>query len=105
MSSERELPSPQRPEVVDPLHCQIIFTDWIETAGCFENVVNISFGAIDHAIPGSNGIPRVVVTDRLRFSRDVGVRLHAMLGTILGINPENAPSEPEPSPIPKNKLN
>ncbi len=105
MSSKEDLPSPQRPEIVDPLNCQVAFTDWIVTAGFYENVVNITFGAIDHALPGSNGMPRIVITSRLRFSRDVGVRLHDMLGNILGIVPENAPSTPEPAPVPKNKLN
>ena len=105
MSSEKDLPSPQRPEIVDPLGVQISFADWVVTAGCFENVVNITLGAIDHAIPGSNGLPRVAVTSRLRLSRDMGVRLYDLLGNILGINPEGAPSPPEPAPVPKNKLN
>ncbi|HME83255.1 MAG TPA: hypothetical protein VKG91_01570 [Roseiarcus sp.] len=105
MSSKEDLPSPQRPEVVDPLNCQIAFTDWIVTAGFYENVVNITFGAIDHAIASGNGLPRIIVTSRLRFSRDVGIRLHELLGTILGVNPENTPSTPEPAPIPKNKMN
>jgi hypothetical protein len=105
MSAERDLPSPQRPEVVDPLNCQVAFADWIATAGCYENVVNITFGALDHAIPGSNGLARVIITSRMRFSRDVGLRIYDMLGNILGISPESAPSTPDPAPVPKNRLN
>ena len=106
MSSKEDLPlTPQRPEVVDPLNCQVAFTDWIVTAGCYENVVNITLGTIDHAISGSNGIPRIMLTSRLRLSRDTGIRLYEVLGNILGVAQENPPSDPDPAPIPKNKLN
>jgi hypothetical protein len=103
--SERDLPAPESCETVDPFDCQITFADWIATAGCYEDVVNVTLGALDHAIPGKNGLPRVLVTSRLRFSRDFGRKLHALLGDILGINPESPPSPPEPAPVPKNKLN
>jgi hypothetical protein len=104
MPSESDIPA-QKPEVVDPLDCQVTFADWIATVGCYDNVANITFGAIDHAITGSNNLPRIIVTSRLRFSREFGVRLHKVLGNVLGINPEGEPSEPEPTPIPPNRLN
>lgn len=104
MSSKEELPpaAAERPEVVDPLNCQIAFADWIVTSGCYESVVNLTLGAIDHALPGGNGLPRIVVTSRLRFSRDFGLRLHNLLGNVLGVA---APSTPSPPPVPKNQLN
>ncbi|MGC2786062.1 MAG: hypothetical protein WA397_19975 [Roseiarcus sp.] len=106
MSSEEDLSlTQQRPEVVDSLNCQFTFTDWIVTAGCHENIVNITLGTIDHAVPGSNGLPRIAVASRLRFSRETGVRLYELLGNIIGVAQESPPSEPDPTPVPKNKLN
>jgi hypothetical protein len=106
MSSKKNLPpaAAERPEVVDPLNCQVAFADWIVTAGCHENVVNLTLGAIDHAILGDNGQPRIIVVSRLRFSRDVGLRLHNLLGRVLGVTPPSAPSTPD-TPVPKNQLN
>ena len=106
MSSKEDLPiTQQRPEVVDPLNCQTTFIDWIVTAGCHDNIMNITFGTIDHTILGGNGLPRIVTTSRLRFSRETGIRLHELLGNILGVAQESPPSEPDPTPVPKNKLN
>ena len=105
MSTVENLPVQEQPEIVDPLNCQVVFTDWVVTAGNIENVVNITLGTVDHAIRGSNGLPRVVVTSRLRFSHDMGVRIHRALGDILGVNPKGAPGASEPTPVPRNQLN
>lgn len=105
MSTVKNLPIPEQPEIVDPLNCQVAFIDWIVTSGHLENVVNVTFGTIDHAIRGSNGLPRVVVTSRLRFSREMGIRIHRALGNALGVSPEGEPGVSEPAPVPRNQLN
>ena len=105
MSFVENLPVQEQPEIVDPLNCQTVFADWIVTSGHIENVINVTLGTIDHAIRGSNELPRVIVTSRLRFSREMGVRIHRALGIALGISPEGAPSGSEPPPVPRNQIN
>ena len=101
MSFVENLPVQEQPEIVDPLNCATVFTEWIITSGNIENVINVTLGTIDHAIRGSNELPRVIVTSRLRFSREMGVRIHRALG----ITPEGAPSGSEPPPVPRNQIN
>jgi len=99
---------PQLPEVVDPRDIQTLFVDWIVTGGVHENVVNLTLGVIDHALKRSeDDLARVVVASRLRCSRDFAVRLHAFLGTLLGVTPppQEDRNEPSPTPPPAARLN
>lgn len=88
MSTEEDERSPnarKRPEVVDPYNCPPLYVDWIVTGGASEGVINVTFGALDHALKTSDDdIARVMVAARLRMSRDFAGRLHRMLGDILG---------------------
>ena len=105
--AEENLPAPaQRPEIVDQNNVPVVFVDWIITGGMHDGVVNITLGTIDHAILGaSDGLARIVIGARLRFSRGFAVRLHKVLGDFL--EPSAAPSEPQQPPpsLPKNMIN
>jgi len=92
---------PQLPDIVDPLDIQTLFIDWIVTGGMHENVVNLTLGVIDHALKRSEqDLARVVVASRLRCSREFAQRLHAFLGTLLGVAPPPQEDRNEPPPTP-----
>jgi hypothetical protein len=95
-----ELPAaPERPEIVDPNNIPIVFTDWFITGGQNEGVINVALGAIDHSLnlPGAK-FGRVVVTSRLRLTKEFAARLHKVLGDILG---EQQDPEQHPGASPK----
>ena len=103
--AEKDLPTNPTPEIVDPSNVPVTFIDWIITAGEFEGVVNVVFGTIDHALKKpEDPLARVIVASRLRLSRDFATRIHAALGNILGITPDNQSSQAPPVP-PKNLIN
>ena len=108
MPADEELPvASQRIEVVDPHNPPAVFVDWIVTGGSNEGVINVTLGSIDHSLKmNDSDLPRIVIASRLRFSQEFGVRLHAMLGRILGLPPVADEQAPEPAPvIPKNMVN
>ena len=108
MSVEPEVPAnDQGPRVVDPHHVETLFIDWLVTAGLFENVVNLTLGVIDYSSRiRPDEAPNAVVASRLRFSREFAIRLHAMLGDVLGLPPPAGQETPrEPQKPPRNMIN
>lgn len=87
------------PQIVDPHNVRIEFVDWVVTGGSFEEVVNITLGAIDHSRrEPDNPYSPVVVGSRLRMSRAFAERLHQFLGSILqGDDTLNQGAESDPS--------
>lgn len=105
MPSDGDLPADQGPAIVDPHNLPALYVDWFVTGGMFEGVVNVTLGSIDHSLKKSDDeLARIVIATRLRFSRDFGLRLHMMLGRILGLSPDEEAPKPQPSP-PKNLVN
>jgi hypothetical protein len=100
-------PAPsQSPEVVDPHNVQTLFVDWIVTAGESENVVNFTFGTIDHSLKKSeDDLARIVIATRLRMSREFAIRFHDFLGTVLKAVPPDASPMSGPLMPPKNLIN
>jgi hypothetical protein len=92
----------KHPDIVDPHNVPALFVDWIVTGGSLENVVNVTLGTIDHSFAHSGDPARIMVTSRLRFSREFAARLYRSLGEILGLPPppssEQGPEEPRPPP-------
>ncbi len=102
---ETSKPTEQRPEVVDPHKVPVVFVDWFVTCGQAEGVVNLALGTIDHSMKVTDDeLPRVVVGARLRLSHQFALRLHGVLGEILGVSGSDPQSEPAPNP-PKNLIN
>lgn len=107
MPADEKLPAAQGPEIVDPANPPALYVDWVVTGGVYEGVVNVTLGSIDHSLKKSDDeLARVVIASRLRFSRDFGVRIHTVLGRILGLPTATTEQPPEPSPaLPKNMIN
>ncbi len=100
--SEKELIAPERFKIVDPHNINTVFVDWVVTSGEFEGVVNITLGTVDHSLrEGSDDLPRIVVSSRLRLSKGFAERLYAALGNSLGRN-EEVQTQQTP---PKNQIN
>jgi len=106
--AEEELPAgtpAQLPEIVDPHNVPVTFVDWFITAGEYEGVFNVAFGTIDHALKRpEDPLARVIVASRLRLSREFAIRMHKMLGDMLGINPQGGKSGEGPPSPPANRI-
>jgi hypothetical protein len=50
--ADQDLPptASRRPVVIDPHNVPTVFVDWIVTTGQLENVVNMTFGVMDHSL-------------------------------------------------------
>jgi len=99
-------PAPQRPEIVDSHNAPVIFVDWLVTGGMFNDVINVTLGAVDHSLKRSDeDLARVMIGARLRFSRAFGLGLHRALGDILGLEPRKDETGQAPPSPPKNLIN
>lgn len=98
-------PASQNPIIVDPNNVPVTFVDWFITGGEFEGVINVALGTIDHSMKKSpEDWARVIVASRLRFSREFAMRLHTVLGNVLGITPvDDNPGQGQTPP--KNRIN
>lgn len=107
MSDETKMPATQQgPEIVDPSEVDIVFADWVISTGIHNGVVNLALGTIDHSRKASEAdMAKVVVAARLRFSRDFGIQLHAMLGRMLGLSSEDEPTQGNENPPQKPMMN
>jgi hypothetical protein len=100
--ADKENSPPKSPEVVDPFNVQTLFVDWIVTGGTHDNIFNVTLGTLDYSLtPPGETLARVVIAARLRCTRAFAQNLHAALGNLLGITPQQGgESANEPPPIP-----
>ena len=88
-----------RPTITDPCNIKTEFVDWIASAGHFEGVVNLTFGAANYAIATADQpLAPVVLSHKIRMSLDFAKRLHLALGNIIedAERGKNATRTPDP---------